>query len=300
VEPRARTEPPPPDAARADRWTRVIVSLRTAQMRSAYLKQELRSLGAPSAALALEVLCARAEEGSEAAATAMHALVELLADPTLTEAREALRREARGSKLLAVERLLRRPFVARRSDDGSIPSRSNARLESRSDSRKMAALFEDDPEAAMREETRDLPDYGTGRPLSLGERKSIARRPSSDILPKVLADPHPDVIRMVLASARLTEDDVVRLCSRRPNRGEVLAEVARHPRWCHRPRVRAALVLNPHTPTELSIALVALLRRDELAIVCTSTLLHPAVRAAARERLERRPPIRRPPHGSVQ
>lgn len=262
-------------------------------MRTAYLRQELRSLGAPAAAQALELLCARAEEGSDAASTALHALVELLADPTLADARDALRRHARDTKLLTLERLLRRPYVTRGPASGSSPP-------SRSDSRRLAALFEDDPEAAMRGETRDLPDYGTGRPLTLGERKSIARRPPPDMLPRVLADPHPDVIRMVLASARLTEDDVVRLCSRRPNRGEILAEVARHPRWCHRPRVRAALVLNPHTPSELAISLVVLLRRDELAVVCDSTLLHPAVRAVARERLDRRPPVRRPRDGSIQ
>jgi len=294
VEPRPRAEEPTADELRAARWTRVIAALRTSQLRGAYLREELRKLPAATAATALEVLCTRAEEGNERASTALHALVGLLADPTLAAAREALRHEARESKHLALERLLRRPYLARRRDA------SGARGK-KADWKRLAALFDsDDPDAAMREETRDLPDYGTGRPLSLGERKSIARRPPPDMLPKVLADPHPDVIRMVLASARLTEDDVVRMCSRRPNRGEVLAEVARHARWCHRPRVRTALVLNPYTPQELSITLVALLRRDELGTVCTSTLLHPSVRAAARERLDRRPPIRRPPHGSVQ
>jgi hypothetical protein len=294
VEPRPRTEPPSADELRAARWSRIIASLRTSQLRSAYLREELRKLPAPHAAASLEVVCTLAEEGEERAATALHALVELLADPTLGDAREALRSHAQESKLLALERLLRRPFVARRRRDEGQSPQSNA------GSKRIAQLFEDDPDAAMREETRDLPDYGTGRPLSLGERKSIARRPPPEMLPKVLADPHPDVIRMVLASARLTEDDVVRLCSRRPNRAEVLGEVARHPRWCQRPRVRAALVLNPHTPTDLAISLVALLRRDELRTVCGSTLLHPAVRTSARERLDRRPPIRRPPHGSVQ
>lgn len=281
---------PRPEEVRAARWARVVVSLRSSQLRAAYLRRELRNLPAATAAAALEVLCARAEAADTAASEALHALVELFADPTLGGARDDLRRVARDEKLLSLERLLRRPYVARRKDERA-----------RRAWKRIAAMFdEDDPDAAMRAETRDLPDYGTGRPLTLGERKSIARRPPPELLPKVLADPHPDVIRMVLASTRLTEDDVVRLCSRRPNRGEVLAEVARHPRWCHRPRVRAALVLNPQTPTDLAISLVALLQRTELGTVCTSTLLHPAVRAAARERLDRRPPVRRPPDGSVQ
>jgi hypothetical protein len=120
------------------------------------------------------------------------------------------------------------------------------------------------------------------------------------LLAKVLADPHPDVVRNALATPRLTEDDVVRMVTRRPGHAETLGEVARHPRWCHRPRVRAALVLNPATPPQLAIALVALLRRPELALVVEATALHPAVRSAARERLERLPPMRKADGGSVQ
>jgi hypothetical protein len=147
---------------------------------------------------------------------------------------------------------------------------------------------------------RDVPDYGRGRPLTLGERKSIARRPPPHLLPKVLADPHPDVIRNLLAASRLTEDDVVRLATKRPNKPEVLLEVARHPRWCQRPRVRLALVLNPMTPNEIAIAMIALLRRNELKSVVDATALHPAVRAAARERLARRPPMPPTEGGAVQ
>ncbi|GAC1556905.1 MAG: hypothetical protein NVS3B10_17090 [Polyangiales bacterium] len=277
---------PAPDGERAGRWARVVVALRTSQLRAAYLRQELRQLPVGAAAAALEVLCVAADGGAPPALAALHALVELLASPELAEAREALRRESRERRHFHLERMLRRPFVTGPVRPSEPP--------------RSIAFDPDDPDVQTREERRDLPDYGRGRPLTLGERKSIARRPPPELLPRVLADPHPDVIRMVLAAARLTEDDVVRLCSRRPNRGEVLAEVARHPRWCNRPRVRAALVLNPTTPTELAITLVALLRRAELVVVCESTQLHPAVRAAARERLDRKPPVRRPPDGEMQ
>ena len=275
----------------AARWGRVIVSLQTSQLRAAWLREELRGLPVASAAEALEHLCLEAEEGRIRAAAVLHALVELLADPSLRDAREALRNEARTQRLFTLERLLRRPFLSRREANHAEGPKSG---------RPQALTGMEDGAALQREETRDLPDYGRGRPLTLGERKSIARRPPPELLAKVLADPHPDVVRNVLASARVTEDDVVRMVTRRPGKAETLAEVARHPRWCHRPRVRVALVLNPATPTDLSITMLSLLLRSDLMTVIESQALHPAVRSAARERLERLPPVRRDPDGSVQ
>lgn len=274
---------------RARRWARVLISLRTTQLRVAWLREELRALAAPDAADALEHVCAAADAGGERAEAMLHALVELLTDPAMTEARDALRNEARARNLLTLGRLLRRPFAA--------PTRMRKTLEPPPPQLDdEIALSSDDPDV----HPRDLPDYGKGRPLTLGERKSIARRPPPELLPKVLADPHPDVIRNVLASARLTEDDVVRLATKRPNKPEILLEVARHPRWCQRPRVRMALVMNPTTPSEIAISMVALLRRDELKSVVIATALHPAVRAAAKERLARRPPVPPTEGGAVQ
>ena len=275
----------------ATRWGRVIVSLQTSQLRAAWLREELRAMPVATAAEALEHLCLEAEEGKLRAAAALHALVELLADPTLRDAREALRTEARAQHLFTLERLLRRPYLSRREAHHAEGPKTN---------RPQALTGMEDGAALTREETRDLPDYGRGRPLTLGERKSIARRPPPELLAKVLADPHPDVVRNVLASARVTEDDVVRMVTRRPGTAETLAEVARHPRWCHRPRVRVALVLNPATPTDLAITMLSLLLRSDLMTVIESQALHPAVRSAARERLERLPPVRRDPDGSVQ
>jgi hypothetical protein len=270
----------PKDAAfRAVRWGRVVVSLKTTQLRVSWLREELRALPAQVAAEALEITCAAAESADLRAEAMVHALVELLADPEMEEAREVLRIEARAKQYLTLERLLRRPFAIKR---GAVPL---AALVPTLDDEVALSTDGEEPRA------RDLPDYGRGRPLTLGERKSLARRPPPELLHKVLADPHPDVIRNLLAAARLTEDDVVRLSTRRPGKAEVLAEVARHPRWCQRPRVRFALVMNPATPTEMAISMIALLRRNELSQVIEASALHPAIRAAARERFLRRPPM---------
>ena len=104
-------------------------------------------------------------------------------------------------------------------------------------------------------------------------------------------DPHPDVIHRLLRSARVLEDDVVRLAAKRPGRRDVLAEIARCTKWSHRPRVRMALVMNPATPAEMAARVAGLLLRPELEQVVRSPAVPASVRAVCLEHLERRPPV---------
>ena len=54
-----------------------------------------------------------------------------------------------------------------------------------------------------------------GRPLTLGERKSLARTHDRSLIQRVVRDPHPDVIRILLDNPSLTEEDVGRVCAQR-------------------------------------------------------------------------------------
>lgn len=119
-------------------------------------------------------------------------------------------------------------------------------------------------EAPPEEDQRRVPDYGRGRTLTLGERKSLARRPDRRMLDRVMRDPHPDVIALLLQNPRLTEPDVVRLCSRRPGTPEVLHCVFASARWSLRPAVRRALAMNPATPAAITAAVLPLLGPDDL------------------------------------
>lgn len=224
------------------------------------MKSVLREGDPSSLAPWLDVLCARAEQAEPAAREVLIAVVDALQDPELGAIVQRLREEAAGAPHLSLERLVRHPISMH-------PTR----------------------EVPKPEEDR-IPDYGRGRPLTLGERKSLARKPSRESTERLLRDPHPDVIRMLLVNPKVTEDDVLVLAARRPCRPDVLTQIARSPRWSHRPRIRIALVLNPDTPLDVAAPLVALLVRQELRLVSTSTTVAPAVRALCNEHLERRPP----------
>ncbi len=138
------------------------------------------------------------------------------------------------------------------------------------------------------EDKRRIPDFGRGRPLTLGERKSLARTSDRSLIQRVVRDPHPDVIRILLGNPSLTEEDVVRVCAARPNDPEVLQTVYRHRRWVVRYRPRNAILRNPDTPLDTALLLAPLLRKPELREAATSSELAPVVRLSCKAILESR------------
>ncbi len=246
--------------ALADSIVRTTLAL-DGGLRAAYVADAARAWPVDLFAGALDLVCARAEQAEAMAREALLAIVDAFNREGMSEVLQRLREQAAGDSLLALERLIRHPVRPTQTD--AAPRRERA------------------------------PDLGLGRELTLGERKSLARRPDRDTMQRLLADPHPDVIRRCLRNPRMTEDDVVRLAARRPGRPGVLVEIARS-QWTHRPRVRMALVLNPATPEEIAQRIAGLLLRPELELVAHSPGASAPLRAVCLEHLERRPPVHDP------
>ena len=245
------------------RWSRSVPALREVPLRIAYLRSELTRRPLAAVAGALDELCGRAEQADPIAREVLAAAVPVLADPGVCDLVDALRQLAEHEALLPLARLLRR-----RTRGEAAPDRP--------------VLDE-----------RTLATSSSGRVLTLGERRALARRPSRAAFDKLLRDPHPMVVQNLLQNPRLTEDDVVRIAARRPAYPEVIEEVARHPAWSQRARVRMAIVQNPGAPPEIAVPLVRLLIRSELQQLASAPDVPGVVRAAATELLERRPPVPR-------
>ncbi len=246
----------------SERWCRSVPSLRAASLRADFVRSELGRGSVADVSAALNDLCARAEQADPLAREVLAPFITVLAGAGAVALVDELRALAADRALLPLARLLRK---------------------------KARATGAAAPVTAPND--RPVLPTSTGRVLTLGERKALARRPSRAALDKLLRDPHPVVIRHVLDSTRVTEDDVVRLAARRPAFADVIAEIARHPGWTTRPRVRMAIVQNPGTPTEIAVPLVRLLIRPELLQVTAAADVPAIVRAAATELLERRPPV---------
>lgn len=245
----------------AHRLRRVLLSLPDITLRIGWLRAHLGELGDGEAA---EVLCSLCEDGERACPDSREALLVvamvLVADGDSPFV-ERLRQHADERRLLSLARLLRR------GSDGHQAGRSQS--------------------------LPPVPDYGTGRELTVGERRSLARSNNRRVLEKLLRDPHPLVLRQLLGNPRLTEDDVVRLAARRPLPASIAPTLAASPRWLRRPRVRLTLLLNPGTPEPISMPLLAVCTRCELLEVVHGVDASLALRGAAQELLERSPPLQK-------
>ena len=241
----------------SDRVQRVVLGLPEVALRVEWLRDYLESTPSDRAALELERMCEASERSDPGAREAVLALALLFARFAEESLVGKLRARAEEGRLLSLGRLLRRAPAHSQPPGVDAP----------------------------------VPDYGMGRELTVGERKSLARAPSRRAFDKLLADPHPLVLRQLLENPRLTEDDVVRIAARRPARPEVALSLARSPRWLRRPRVRMALLLNPGSPPSVVMPLLAACTRGELVEIVHSADSNKVLRATAHELLSRRPPL---------
>ncbi len=101
--------------------------------------------------------------------------------------------------------------------------------------------------------TLRAPDLQLGRPVALGERKSLARGRNRELLQRLLRDPSAPVIAIALANPALTEADAVLVGSRRPCPADVLAAVFWSSKWVVRPQIQSALAQNPYSPINLAL-----------------------------------------------
>lgn len=123
------------------------------------------------------------------------------------------------------------------------------------------------------------------RPLTLGERKSLARSWRRDVIERLLADPHEEVVALLLGNPHVTQEDILKIATSRRSSPGVLNLVLGARRWGVDPRVRRALVRNPNLPVPMALRLVGLLNRAELRELARDPHLPPSLAAALDRRL---------------
>lgn len=123
------------------------------------------------------------------------------------------------------------------------------------------------------------------RPLTLGERKSLARSWDRETLERLMTDPHADVVSLLLSNPHVTESDILRIATGRRSSAEVLKLVLVSPRWGRSPRVRRALIRNPGMPVPDALRLVGLLNQVELRELAADPSLPLRLLAAVQRRL---------------
>jgi hypothetical protein len=241
----------------AERFVRALLALPDLQLRIDWLNAHVQNEPPQLLAAVLDVVIGESEIGEARAREALLTIALWVAGTARNADLERLRQVALEQRLLSLQRVIRRVPTASLPPEGSEPR---------------------------------IPDYGTGRELTLGERKSLARRSGRQRFDALIKDPHPMVIRELLINPKTTEDDVVRVAAVRPARPTSILAIA-CTRWLARRRVRMSVLQNPGSPLSVALPLVGLCTRSELLELVRGTDVPPLLRVTASELAERRPPM---------
>lgn len=122
--------------------------------------------------------------------------------------------------------------------------------------------------------------------VPLGARRYLAKGSDKNLLSRLLKDPNPMVIRNLLRNPRITEQEVLKIASKRPNSAAVLKEISLSKKWIVRYSIKIALVRNPYTPPDIAIKLLHLLMEQDLKEISHDSFLHPQVRETAKSLLD--------------
>lgn len=124
--------------------------------------------------------------------------------------------------------------------------------------------------------------------LPIGQKLTLARRGPSRVAGALLAEGHPQAIKLALDSAFLTESQVLKVLANAAVPPRVVAAIAQHPRWAILYNVRAALVRNPHTPASCLLAILPNLTMRDLKDIAALETLSPHAKTYIRKELTRR------------
>jgi hypothetical protein len=111
--------------------------------------------------------------------------------------------------------------------------------------------------------------------LPVGEKLTLARRGPSRIAAAVLAEGHPQAIKLALANPLLAESQILKVLAKPDVPERTVAAIAQNPRWSCRYNVRLALVKSPHTPPPLVLAFLRDLTLRDLQDVAQLESLPP-------------------------
>ena len=130
-------------------------------------------------------------------------------------------------------------------------------------------------------ENRDM-DY-----LTLGEKRSLARSRNKDLLDRLIYEPHPLVIKNILENPRMTEHEVLKMVSRRPNNEMILSEIFQSEKWLRYYNIKMSMIKNPYTPVVIAMVLLYFLRKQDLRDVSRDQSLHALITETAFDLLDR-------------
>jgi hypothetical protein len=124
--------------------------------------------------------------------------------------------------------------------------------------------------------------------IPVGQKLTLARRGPSRVVGALLAEGHPQAVKLALANLFLTESQVLRVLAKSGVPGRVVGAIAQDAKWSRRYNIRAALVRNPHTPAPCVLEFLPDLTLRDLKDISALEELTPNRRRQISEEIARR------------
>ena len=124
--------------------------------------------------------------------------------------------------------------------------------------------------------------------LPVGEKLTLARRGPSRIAGAVLAEGHPQAIKLALGNGFLTESQVLKVLAKPDVPERVVIAIAQHAKWSCQYNVRLGLMRNAHTPAPVVFAMLPNLTVRDLKEIAKLEPLSPHLKTYIQRELERR------------
>jgi hypothetical protein len=122
--------------------------------------------------------------------------------------------------------------------------------------------------------------------VPLGVKKSLAKKIDKRLLNRLVYEQDPSVIQILLQNPTLVEHDVMKIVTKRPTSKLVIKQVFLDRKWISRYTIKRAIVLNPYSPPNISIALLPFLSKVHLIEVAQDLSLHEMVRVIGKAALD--------------
>jgi len=124
--------------------------------------------------------------------------------------------------------------------------------------------------------------------MPVGEKLTLARRGPSRIAGAVLAEGHPQAIKLALGNGFLTESQILKVLANPDVPERVVIAIAQHPKWSCQYNVRLALMRNDHTPAPSVLAMLPNLTVRDLREIAKLESLAPHLKKYIERELDRR------------
>jgi hypothetical protein len=124
--------------------------------------------------------------------------------------------------------------------------------------------------------------------LPIGEKLTLARRSTARVAAAVLAEGHPQAVKLALSNSHLTESQLLKILAKPEISARVVTAIAQHTKWSVQYNVRVALLRNPHTPVPAVLQFLPDITLRDLKDALTLEELGPHFRKYIEQELVRR------------